>query len=421
MLFNVANLNSFTVGLRITEGLVISKFIAFFIGVEGLALIGNISNFLKAAQSFSALGLYNGLVKLIAEFKDQESRLSNVLSTGFYIGFLNTMLTTIGCYYYAEEINTFLFGLNNYTYAIELLAIVIPMYSLNAFCFAIMNGYSKYKFLLVINIIGQIGGLLITLLLIWLDKIDGALTAIAITPGLIFLITLVGILFRKNLVPFVKITSVSNTIINRLSPYSLMAICSTVALPIVMIFIRNYIIDHIGMKQAGYWEVMNRLSEYYLMFVNSLIALYLVPKLAKVNSKSGFKTEVLSFYKSLMPYFIGVLVIMYVLRRYVILLVFSDEFLPASDLFMWQLLGDFVRVMAMVIAYQFLAKKMFGHFIILEIFLFVTLYFSSIYLIDAFGIEGAVMGHFVTHLLHFAIVILIFSSSIFGIIPEDTV
>ena len=106
---------------------------------------------------------------------------------------------------------------------------------------------------------------------------------------------------------------------------------------------------------------------------------------------------------------------------YVILLVFSDEFLPASDLFMWQLSGDFVRVLAMVIAYQFLAKKMFGHFIILEIFLFVTLYFSSIYLIDAFGIKGAVMGHFVTHLLHFAIVVLIFSSSIFGIIQEDTV
>ena len=421
MLFNVANLNSFTVGLRITAGLVISKFIAFFIGVEGLALIGNISNFLKAVQSFSALGLYNGLVKLIAEFKDQENRLSNVLSTGFYIGFLSTMVTAIGCYYYAEEINTFLFGINNYTYAIELLAIVIPLYSLNAFCFAIMNGYSKYKFLLVINIIGQIGGLLITLLLIWLDKIDGALTAIAISPGLIFLITLVGILFRKNLVPFVKITSVSNTIINRLSPYSLMAICSTVALPIVMIFIRNHIIDHIGLKQAGYWEVMNRLSEYYLMFVNSLIALYLVPKLAKVNSKSGFKAEVKSFYKSLMPYFIGVLVLMYVLRKYVILLVFSDEFLPASDLFMWQLLGDFVRVLAMVIAYQFLAKKMFGHFIILEIFLFVTLYFSSIYLIDAFGIEGAVMGHFVTHLLHFAIVVLIFSSSIFGIIDDDNI
>ena len=69
----------------------------------------------------------------------------------------------------------------------------------------------------------------------------------------------------------------------------------------------------------------------------------------------------------------------------------------------------------------FYAKKMFTHFIILEIFLFVTLYFSSVYLVDVFGLEGAVMGHFFTHLLHFGIVILIFSSSLFGIISEDSV
>jgi len=273
----------------------------------------------------------------------------------------------------------------------------------------------------VISLIGQIGGLLITLLLIWQDQIDGALVAIAITPGLIFLITLVGILFRTSLVPFVKITRVSSQILNKLSPYSVMALTSAVALPVVMILIRNYIIKEIGLQETGYWEAMNRISDYYLMFVNSLIALYLVPKLAKIDTKKDFRKEVINFYKNLMPYFAGLLILLYFTRKIVLTLVFSEEFLPASDLFLWQILGDFIRVLAMVIAYQFLAKKMFTHFIILEIFLFVTLYFSSVYLVDVFGLEGAVMGHFFTHLLHFGIVILIFSSSLFGIISEDSV
>ena len=421
VLFNVANLNSFTLGIRIIAGLFTSKFIAIFIGAEGLALVGNISSFLKAIQSFSALGFYKGVVKYIADFKEKNEKLSEVLSTSFYIGFLSTMVSAFGCYYFAEHINAFLFGSSDYTYVIEILALVLPFYTLNAFCFAIMNGYSKYKFLLIINIIGQVAGLLITLLLIWQDRIDGALVAIAITPGLVFLITLVGILFRTSLVPFVKITSVSSKMLSKLSPYSVMALSSAVALPIVMILIRNYITGEIGLKETGYWEAMNRISDYYLMFVNSLIALYLVPKLAKINTKKDFRKEVISFYKNLLPYFIGLLLVMYFLRKLVVTLVFSDEFLPTSDLFLWQLLGDLIRVLAMVIAYQFLAKKMFSHFIILEIFLFVTLYFSSVYLIDVFGLEGAVMGHFFTHLLHFGIVILIFSSSLFGIIPEDTV
>lgn len=419
MLLKVANLNTITLGVKIVAGLLTSKFIAIFIGPEGLALIGNISNFLKSIQSFSALGFYNGVVKYISKFKENTNKLSEVLSTSFYIGFISTISMAFLTYYYAEPINGFLFGSLNYTYAVKILAFILPFYCINAFCFAIMNGFKKYKFLLIISIIGQVAGLLITLLLIWQDRIDGALVAIAITPGIIFLITLVGILFRRNLVSFIKITNISYHILSKLGPYSIMALTSAVALPLVMILIRNYITSQVGLEEAGYWEAVNRISNYYLMFVNSLIALYLVPKLTNIDTKKLFRKEVLSFYKSLLPYLCGLLLVMYLLRRYVILLVFSKDFLPAQDLFLWQFLGDIVRVLAMVIAYQFLAKKMFSHFIILEIFLFITLYFSSIYLIDVFGLEGAVIGHFVTHLLHFAIVILIFGSSLFGIISEE--
>lgn len=418
VLFKVANLNSTSLGIKIIAGIFTSKAIAVFIGAEGLALIGNLGNFLKAAQSFSALGFYKGVVKYVGEFKDKNDKLSEVLSTSFYVGFFSTMLTAFLCYYNAGFISEFLFS-SDYAYVIKILAIALPFYSLNLFCFSIMNGFSKYKILLIISIIGQIASLLVTLLLIWQDKIDGAIVAIAITPALVFLITLVGILFRKNLISLVKITKVSSDIMTKLGPYSIMAITSAVAVPIVLILIRNYIIREVGLKEAGYWEAMNRISDYYLMFVNSLIALYLVPKLKTIDTKKDFRTEIINFYKSVLPYFGGLLVLMYVLRKYVIRLIFSEEFSPAEDLFLWQLLGDFIRVLAMVIAYQFLAKKMFSHFIILEIFLFTTLYFSSVYLVDVFGLEGAVMGHFFTHLMHFGIVLLLFSSSLFGVITDE--
>ena len=87
-------------------------------------------------------------------------------------------------------------------------------------------------------------------------------------------------------------------------------------------------------------------------------------------------------------------------------------------LFGYQLLGDFIRVLSMVIAYQFLAKKMFAHFIVLEVFLFVIMYFSSVYLIDEFGVEGAVIGHFLSYVMHYGIVLLIFGTSLFGVTKE---
>lgn len=113
------------------------------------------------------------------------------------------------------------------------------------------------------------------------------------------------------------------------------------------------------------------------------------------------------------------LAIIYLFRPLIVQLVFTSAFQPVEDLFLWQILGDLVKVLSTVIAYHFLAKRMFWHFIIIQVFLFVILYFSSVMLIDNFGLKGAVMGHFVAYLLQYGIILLIFNSAIFGVLSDE--
>jgi len=419
VLVKAASLNTANISVKIIAGILISKFIAIFIGPEGMALIGNLRNFFSTVQSMAIAGLYNGMVKLIGKFKNNVVELTNTLSTVFYLGFFTSVFLAFICYYNAEFINELIFLNNNYTYVIETLAIVLPFYALNMFTFSIMNGFSKYRILLVINITGQILGLLVTLLLIKQENIDGALIAVVITPALNLLITIVGIAFRKNLMSNIRITNITMSVLRKLSPYMVMALVSTIALPIVYIVIRNYIISEIGIKEAGYWTAVTRVSDYYLMFINSLMALYILPRFAELRSQKAFRKEVFSFYKTVLPIFALILVIIYLSRSVLVNILFTEEFRPIEDLFGYQILGDFMRVMSMVIAYKFLAKKMFTHFIIIEIFLFVIMYFSSIYLIDAFGVKGAVMGHCLSYCMHFGIVLLIFGSSLFGVLNDE--
>jgi PST family polysaccharide transporter len=421
VLVKAAGLKTANISLKILAGILISKFIAIFIGPEGMALIGNLRNFLSAVQSIAIAGLYKGLVKFIGRCKNDAVALARTLSTVFYFGFFTSMLLAFLCYFNAEHINNFIFAENyNYTYVVETMAIVLPFYALNMFAFSIMNGFSKFKILLIINIIGQILGLSVTLLLIWQEHIDGALVAVVISPALNLLITLVGILYRKNLMSSIKITNIDFSVIKNLSPYMMMALVSSIAIPIVLILIRNYIIYEIGMKEAGYWQAMNRISDYYLMFVNSLMALYILPRFSEISTRKEFRKEVFSFYKTIMPFFAIILIIIFLSRSVLVTLLFSEEFSPVTELFGYQILGDFMRVLSMVIAYQFLSKKMFAHFIVLEVFLFVIMYLSSIYFIDIFGLKGAVMGHCLSYFMHFAIILLIFGSSLFGVIsPEE--
>ena len=230
VLVKVAWLNSAAVLTKITAGFLTTKFVAVFIGAEGLALIGNLRSFFTAIQTFSTIGLYNGVVKYIGEYKSDAVKLSKTISTAYYFGFFATILVSLLCYYNAESINIMLFSVQyDYAYVIKIMALAIPFYSLNMFCFSIMNAFSKYRILLIINIIGQIMGLLVTLVLIWQDHIDGALISVVISPSLIFLITLVGILNRRNLMNQIKVSNIDFKWIKKLGPFTLMAIVSGIA------------------------------------------------------------------------------------------------------------------------------------------------------------------------------------------------
>lgn len=421
VLIKIASLQTASVLTRIIGGLLTSKAIALFIGPEGLALIGNLRNFVGSFQTIATLGFYKGIVKYVSELKDNALELSKLLSTFYYAGFISTVLVCFFCYFKADWINDLIFpNYNDYAYIIRVFAIVLPFYALNMFSFSIMNGFSKYKILIIINIIGQILSVSIALLLIYQNKIDGALISVVIAESLIFLITLVGIINRRSLVSYIKVNNTSFSYLNKMAPYSVMALFTAVLLPIVAIMIRSYIIDNIGYKDAGFWEAMTRISKYYLMFVSSLIAFYLLPRFSEINDGKEFKKEVIGFYKTILPILIIGLISIYLLRKYIVLAIFSEEFRPVEDLFMWQLLGDFVKVLAIVIAYQFLAKKMFWHYILTEAFLVITLYISSIYFINLFdGIQGAVVAHFVSYSMYFGIILLIFGSSLFGLESEN--
>lgn len=407
---------------RVVAGLLTSKAIALFIGVEGLALIGNLQNFVSSIQTISVLGLYNGAVKYISEFKDNTLKLSKTISTVFYLGFISTVVMSFFCYFNADFINDIIFPTyNNYVYIIKIFAIALPFYSLNMFVFSIMNGFSKYKILIIINIIGQVLGVAVALLLIYQSKLDGALISVVIAESLVFLITLVGIINRRSLVGLIQVKHFSLNYFKKMSTHSIMALFSAVIVPLVALAIRSYIIDNIGYKEAGFWEAMTRISKYYLMFVSSLMMLYVLPRFTEIEDVKEFRKEVFSLYKTIIPIFGVGLILIYVLRPIVVTVIFSDEFQPVEDLFLWQLLGDFIRVLSMVIAYQFLAKKMFWHYVITEAFFVIILYLTSIYFVGAYGVKGAVIGHFVSYLLYYAVILMIFGSSLFGVDKEKSI
>ena len=75
-----------------------------------------------------------------------------------------------------------------------------------------------------------------------------------------------------------------------------------------------------------------------------------------------------------------------------------------EPLFKWQLLGDFIRLGALVLAHQFLAKRLVKSFIITELISLGLFFVLSKLFIAQYGTEGIVIAHFVRYIIYFLIV-----------------
>ncbi len=415
VLVKVSSFNALGVLVNMVTGLISSKVVALFLGAEGMALIGNLRNMLTSIQSLGTLGLYNGVVKYIAEHKKDKEELIDMLSTAYYSCFIATMLLSAWLYFGADFWNDLIFDKQyEFNYVFEAMGIALPFYSINIFCLAIINGFSKYKDYILLNIVSSILGMLITLLLIWEFRLEGAFIAIVLNPAISLFITIVIILNQKNFAKLLLASRVSLKYIKWLSSYSIMALKSAIVLPFILISIRRFIIEREGAAAAGYWEAMLRISGQYMLFVSTLLTLYLLPKLSEISGHKLFRKEVFNFYKIIFPVFIPIFVIIYLLRNLIVRVLFSDNFVLMEPLFLWQLLGDLFKIASLVIAYQFLAKKMFWEFIITEFVSFGSLYISSIYLIKEFGFVGASMAHLFNYVFYLILLLIVFRKSFFG-------
>jgi len=413
-LFKITSLNSLSVVLRLFIGLITSKVIAIFIGPSGLALLGNFRNFVGSFETVSTLGFQNGIVKYVAESKEQEIELKKYVSTIVISISVVSLLLSGFLFSFSDFFNELIFGVDfKYSFIFKAFAFALPWYALSLVLVSIINGLGKFKNVIYINIIGNFIGLLVSVFFVSKFQITGALLSIIITPSLLFLVSFYYINKELPLFDFVRFHFFDFKIIKNLSHYFLMALVSGVIGSVVYIAIRKNIIANIGIQQAGYWEAISRISSYYLLFVSSILTLYFLPKLAVAKNNQETKKIFRGFYKTVLPIFIITLTVIYFSRFFIIKLLFTKEFLPVSTLFFWQLLGDVLKVASLILGYQFFAKKMTTAFIISELFSFGVLYFVSDYLIKIFGIQGIVMAQAFDNFIYLLILGVYFRKSLF--------
>jgi O-antigen/teichoic acid export membrane protein len=397
------------VALKIVIGLITSKVIAVFVGPSGMALVGNLRNFLSSLETFGTLGFQNGVVKYAAENKNNEPELKRILSTVFISLAIVAVALSLLLFFLAGLWSDMIFGkAYHYESIFRVLAAAMPWYACSLLLIAVINGLGKFREVVYINIIGNSIGLVLSVMLIWQFHTFGALLSVIIAPALVFFAALAFVPKEMRLSQYFNRGGFSFEVIRKMSSYSLMALVSAVISPLVFVAIRNNIIDTAGIENAGYWEAMNRISGYYLMFVGTIVSVYFLPKLVNAKNNGETKKVVFSYCRNIVPLFALALLTLYFLRSVAVKILFTKAFIPVEDLFFWQLSGDVLKAFSMILGYNLIAQKHTAAFIITEFISMAIMYFGSQYLIMQFGIQGVVMVHFITYLVYCIILVVYF-------------
>lgn len=413
-LFKITSLNSLNVLLKIGAGLITSKLLAVFVGPSGMALVGNLRNFSSSLESVSTLGFQNGIVKYVAEYREDKGQLQKIISTAFISLLFVAVVLSFVLYFFAAFWNKEIFG-NNFEYQIvfKATALVLPWFGISVFLLSLINGLGKFKQVIWINSIGNAIGLVVSVFMILHFKTLGALLSIVISPALLFFVTFYYINKEFPFFRNIRFLYFDFQVIKNLSSYSLMALVSSVVGPLVYLAIRKNVILEVGLEQAGFWETITRISTYYMMFVTTILAVYFFSKLAVAKDNEETKKVFWSFYRNIMPLFIVAVVVIYFSRFFIVKLLFTNEFIPVTSLFFWQLSGDVLKAASLILGFQFFAKKLTLAFIISELASLAILYFSSVYLVKIFGVQGIVMAQAFDNFIYLLVLVVYFRKSLF--------
>ncbi|PHQ29109.1 O-antigen translocase [Leeuwenhoekiella nanhaiensis] len=419
ILLQVGSLNSVGIAVRVVCGLITSKLIAVYLGASGMALLGDLRNFMSSLQSLGQLGVSNGVIKYTATYKKQPEALHKLVATVLKLPFLVSLGLGLIVVIAAPDLNTLIFeNTADYTLIIRLAGIVLPLFTLQTLLLNILNGLGDFRKVIFINMSINASGVLLSALLIVWFSLFGAMLALLLSGVLALGITLVFLrkYFAKAKELF--LLKIDASLLKKLGSYAFMSLFSAVAAPWVYIAIRQYIIETDGIENAGYWDAMLRLSDYYLMFATSILTLYVLPKLATSGTQTNLRKVTTDFYRSILPFFALGLLVIFLLKGFIIRLIYDASFLEMQSIFIWQLAGDLVRVASLVIAYEIIAKRMVKTFVITQLISLSIIYFSSVWLVSRYGFVGAGMAHLLSYSLYLLVVVILFRKKLFARITQ---
>lgn len=335
-----------------------SKFVAILLGPHGMGISGLLYSTLGLIKGFTDFGLGTSAVKDIAAANGTGDQVK--ISTSVTIirrlvwvtGTFGAVVTMV----LSPWLSQITFGNHNYTLAFIWISVTLLFNQLSSGQIVLLQGMRKLQFLAKANLAGSTLGLLVTVPLYYFFGIDG------IVPGIIAtsLISLTlswyfshKVKIEPVSVSFAKTVADGKGMLNMGFMISLSGTMAIVSSYIVRIFIRN----HGGIEQVGFYNAGFTLLDTYVGLIFTAMSTDYYPRLTAIaHSNQLCKNTINEQVEIALLILAPILVIFLVFINWVVILLYSNKFIPINEMIYFASLGVFFKAPSWAIGFILLAK-----------------------------------------------------------------
>jgi len=363
-----------------------TKFVAILLGPIGIGISGLFDSSLGLVGTVTKLGIGFSSIRDISKASESNDihRISTVIKIlrtwVWFTGFLGLFIVAI----FSKSLSIWAFGDDSQQVSFILLSIVMIIMAVSDGQLALLQGLRRIGDLAKAKVIGVFAGVLIALPLYWVYGVVGIVPAIIFSS---FAALAISWWFSSRVHIETVSLSVREIIIGgadmvRLGFFVVISgLISTGSLYLVRIFISQKLNEEsVGIFQAA-WSI----STMYIASVLGAMAADYYPRLSAISDDSKKMNVLVNEQTEMALLIAGPLIVgMIAFLKLIIIILYTDKFLPAIPLLEWQLLGTYFKVISWPLGFVLLAKGEGKKFVYSELIYFVIylllLYFGWNYL-----------------------------------------
>ena len=120
----VFSLNALATLVRMLTGMISVKVVAVIIGPVGIALLGQLNNFSTILLGMANGGINSGIIKYVAEYKDDDNKVKRYISIAFRITLVCSLVVSLVLIVFCHQLSKLILLSEEYYY----IYIVILLY-----------------------------------------------------------------------------------------------------------------------------------------------------------------------------------------------------------------------------------------------------------------------------------------------------